>query len=70
MEGLVEDIKSDIIQYNDNLESYLTDINNNKRLFINDDFKRLDVDSILKLVNVFYLQNKIFIQRVLVALSQ
>ena len=58
MEGLVEDIKSDIIQYNDNIESYLTDINNNKRLFINDDFKMLDADSILKLVNVFYLQNK------------
>ena len=58
MESLVEDIRSDITQYNNNIDSYLTDINNNKRLFINDDFKRLDVDSILKLVNVFYLQNK------------
>ena len=58
MESLVEDIKSDIIQYNDNIESYLTDINNNKRLFINEDFKILDADSILKLVNVFYMPNK------------
>ena len=58
MKSLVDDIKSDIIQYNVNIESYATDISNNTRLFINDDYKMLDADSILKLVNIFYQPNK------------
>ena len=59
LKSLVDDIKSDIIQYNVNIESYKTDISNNTRLFINDDYKKLHVDSILKLVNIFYQPNKI-----------
>jgi len=58
MKSLVEDIKSDIVQYNINIESYTTDINNNKRLFINDDYKMLNADSIIKLVSGFYMINK------------
>jgi len=59
MESLVEDLASDIIQYNINISSYTTDINNNKRLFVNEDYKMLAADSILKLVNIFYMPNKI-----------
>ena len=58
MKSLLGDIKSDVIQYNANIESYTTDITNNKRLFINNDYKILDADSILKLVNIFYQPNK------------
>ena len=59
MKSLVEDIKSDIAQYNINIESYTTDINNNnKRLFINNDYKILEADSIIKLVAGFYMINK------------
>ena len=59
MQSLVDDIKSDIIQYNANIESYTTDITNNKSLLINDNYKTLDADSILKLVNAFFQPNKI-----------
>ena len=59
MKSLVDDIKSDIIQYNANIESYTTDITNNKSLLINDNYKTLDADSILKLVNAFFQPNKI-----------
>jgi len=62
MKSLVEDLKSDIIQYNISIESYTTDINNNKKLFINDDYKMLDVDSINDLVKAYYMSNRISIQ--------
>ena len=57
MQSLVEDLKSDITQFDVSLKSYSKDINKNKRLIINDDYKRLEVDSILKLVNIFYMPN-------------
>lgn len=58
MKSLVEDLESDINQYNINITSYRTDIDNNKRLFINNEYKTLEVDSILKLVNLFYMPNR------------
>ena len=59
MKSLVEDLKSDITQYNANIISYKTDISNNKRLLINEDYKTLDADSILKLVNAFFMPNRV-----------
>ncbi len=56
--NLVEDIKSDIVHYKININGYKDDLNNNKRLFINDDYKLLAADSLLKLVNSYYHINR------------
>ena len=55
--SLVEDIKSDIKQYNNNIGSYRFDIAKNSRLFTSD-YKTLEIDSITQLVLTFYMPNK------------
>ena len=59
MESLIEDINSNIQQYEDNIESYSSDIRNNKRLFFKNEYQELEADSILKLVNSYYQVNRI-----------
>tara|TARA_R110002033_G_scaffold162440_2_gene199121 strand:+ start:885 stop:1643 length:759 start_codon:yes stop_codon:yes gene_type:complete len=54
LNSLLEDIKSDVISYNGNIVNYKTSLSNNKRLLINNDYKRLEVDSILKLISGYY----------------
>ena len=58
LNNLVEDIKSDTIQYNYNINNYKQDLSNNKSLFLNDDYKMLEADSIIKLVSGYYQVNK------------
>ena len=59
LKSLAEDLKSDIVQYDYNIENYEQDLDNNKRLFINDDFKKLEADSIFKLVRGYYQLNRV-----------
>ncbi|BAO75374.1 hypothetical protein WPG_1144 [Winogradskyella sp. PG-2] len=54
LNSLIEDIESDVINYNGNITNYQTSLNNNKRLLINDDYKLLEGDSIIKLVSGYY----------------
>ena len=57
--SLVEDIKSDMIQYNSNINGYIESINNNKRLFKKANYKTLEADSILKLATSYYQVNRV-----------
>ena len=62
LNNLVEDLKSDIIQYNFNISDYKESLSNNKRLFINNDYKLLEVDSSVKLVTSYYQINRVSTQ--------
>ena len=55
MINLVEDLKSDVNLFNENLMFYDVDIKGNEFILTSDAFKQLDVDSILKLVTNVYL---------------
>ncbi|MFY0630275.1 MAG: hypothetical protein JXR05_07825 [Flavobacteriaceae bacterium] len=54
LNNLIEDIKSDILYYNGNINNYKIWLSNNKRLLINDDYKMLEGDSIIRLVAGYY----------------
>ena len=55
MENLVDDIKSDVKEFNENIKYYQYDIEQNKRIITSDDYKLLGVDSIVKLTGYLYL---------------
>jgi Family of unknown function (DUF6090) len=59
LKNLVEDLKSDTIQYNLNIKTYETQIANNSTPLLNDDYKILEVDSIVELINSYFEVNKI-----------
>jgi len=56
--NLTEDLKSDIIQYDINIGGYETDKTNNSQILINDDYKKLEVDSILALTQGYWMLNQ------------
>lgn len=56
--NLTEDLKSDIIQYDYNISGYETDKVNNSQILINDDYKKLEVDSILTLTQGYWMLNQ------------
>jgi len=56
--SLTEDLKTDIILYEDNIKGYEIDKVNNSQVLINDDYKKLDVDSITTLVSGFWNLNR------------
>ena len=56
--SLKEDLKTDIILYNSNINGYEIDKANNSQILLNDDYKKLDVDSITELVNGFWNLNR------------
>lgn len=58
LKSLAEDLKSDIGQYDANIKDYVQALEKNKRFFINDDFKILETDSILKMVHNYYQLNR------------
>lgn len=58
LNNLVEDIKSDTIYFNQNINNYKISLSNNKRLFVNDDYKMLEADSIIRLVSSYYETDK------------
>ncbi|MDT0554104.1 DUF6090 family protein [Urechidicola vernalis] len=58
LKSLAEDLKSDTIQYNINLKNYKTDFANNSVVLENDDYKLLEVDSIIILVNGYWMLNR------------
>ena len=58
LKSLAEDLKSDIAQYDGNIKSYEEELENSKRLLINDDYKTLETDSIFKLVRGYYQLNR------------
>lgn len=59
LNSLIEDIASDTLQYDYNINNYEQGIIRNKRVLVNDDYKLLEVDSIVKLVVSFYEVNRI-----------
>jgi len=56
--SLTEDLKTDIMLYNSNINGYQIDKANNSQVLINDDYKTLDVDSITALVSGFWNLNR------------
>lgn len=62
MEDLIDDLRSDVNQYDINLDYYKKDIESNERLFFKDDYRQLDVDSISRLTNKYYLIEKTSLQ--------
>ena len=56
--NLTEDLKSDIIQYDYNISGYEIDKANNSQILINDDYKKLEVDSILTLTQGYWMLNQ------------
>jgi hypothetical protein len=58
LKSLAEDLKSDIAQYDSNIEYYKQDLENNKRILANDEFKALETDSIAKLAMSYYQLNR------------
>lgn len=54
LKSLTEDLKSDIIQYDEVIKGYKTDKTNNSRILSNDDYKNLNIDSISILVSGFW----------------
>ena len=54
LNSLLEDIKSDVISYKGNIANYKTSLKNNKRILVNEDYKTLDGDSIIRLVSAYY----------------
>ncbi|MBN4070711.1 hypothetical protein JYT76_03410 [Olleya sp. AH-315-F22] len=58
LKNLVEDLKSDTIQFNKNIKSYKFDMANNSTPLLNDDYKMLDVDSIIVLINGYWQINR------------
>ena len=58
LKNLVEDLKSDTIQYNINIKIYETQIANNSTPLLNDDYKILEIDSIVELLIGYFQVNK------------
>jgi hypothetical protein len=58
LKNLVEDLKSDTIQFNINIKGYEFDTANNSISLQNDDYKMLEVDSIVVLINGFWQLNR------------
>jgi len=58
LKSLAEDLKADIAQYNHNIKFYEQDLDYNKRFFINADYKKLETDSIFKLIRGYYQLNR------------
>jgi len=56
--NLTEDLKSDIIQYDNNISGYERDKANNSQILINDNYKKLDTDSILTLIQGYWMLNQ------------
>jgi hypothetical protein len=48
--SMMEDLNSDIMEYDQNIRSFERQMQNNSRILINDDYKMLDNDSIINLV--------------------
>lgn len=59
LNSLLEDIASDTLQYDQNINSYNYDLIRNKRVLTNDEYKLLEVDSINRLVGTYYQVNRI-----------
>jgi len=58
LKNLAEDLKSDTIQYNLNIKSYESQIANNSIPLLNDDYKLLEVDSIVVLISGYWAINR------------
>ncbi len=58
LKNLAADLKSDIVQYEDNISAYQVDMANNSQILENNAYKELEVDSILKLVQGYWMLNQ------------
>ncbi|MFH4966585.1 DUF6090 family protein [Gaetbulibacter sp. M240] len=56
--SIVSDLKSDITEYEHNIEVFEKGIENHRRLLINDDYKELEIDSIAELMLRFWNLNR------------
>ncbi|MEZ2414533.1 DUF6090 family protein [Muriicola sp. E247] len=56
--SMTEDLKSDISQYEGNIIGFNTNITNNSRVLKNDDYKKLEVDSINILIMSYWNLNR------------
>jgi hypothetical protein len=56
--NLTEDLKSDIILYDNNIRAYENDKANNSQILINDNYKKLDTDSIFTLIRGYWMLNQ------------
>ena len=57
--SIVADLNSDIVEYEQNIKEFERGLENNSRLLINDDYKKLETDSIVLLIMRYWNFNRI-----------
>jgi len=59
LKGLIDDLKSDSIQYQITIGTYQSDIRHNSIIFLDDDFEKLPFDTINRHIDQFYMVDRL-----------
>jgi Family of unknown function (DUF6090) len=59
MKGLIDDLKSDSIQYQISIRAYQSDIRHNSTIFLNDDFENIQFDTLNRHLDQFYMVDRL-----------